>query len=156
LTTWISPADSPIEFTVNSPEETFAFGQRIAAFLQPGSVVALQGELGSGKTCFVKGIAYGCGIEDTITSPTYTIINEYSISEGINKNQILRHIDVYRISDEDFFEIGGEELIHEDIITLIEWSERIEKYLPENTIRIYFKITGPLSRLIKIEGLYIQ
>jgi tRNA threonylcarbamoyladenosine biosynthesis protein TsaE len=146
---------SPIEFSANSPEETFALGQGIAAHLRPGSVIALRGELGSGKTCLVKGIASGLGIEDTITSPTYTIINEYSVPEGISRNQILRHMDIYRISGEEFIEIGGEELIRGDDISLIEWSERVEKYLPENTIRIYIKITGSLSRLINIEGINI-
>jgi len=147
---------SLIEFKVNSPQETTALGKRIAACLRQGSVISLQGELGSGKTYLVKGIARSLGVEETVTSPTYTIINEYIIPENIFKNKLLRHIDVYRISDEEFIELGGKELLYDDNITLVEWGERLEKYLPENVIRIFIEITGPLSRLIKIEGLEIK
>jgi tRNA threonylcarbamoyladenosine biosynthesis protein TsaE len=149
--------DSLIEFNTRSPEETFALGQKIATYLRQGSVVALQGALGSGKTCLVKGIAKGLGIEETITSPTYTIINEYLLPQNNKKGKIVRHMDIYRLNgDNDFYEIGGDELIRSGDISLIEWSERIERTLPHDTIRILLEITGPLSRLIKIEGLEIQ
>ncbi|MDR2923023.1 MAG: tRNA (adenosine(37)-N6)-threonylcarbamoyltransferase complex ATPase subunit type 1 TsaE, partial [Treponema sp.] len=76
-----------------SPRETFVFGEYIAGLLEPGSVIALRGSLGSGKTCLAKGIACGLGITETITSPTYTIISEYSGSSSIT----LYHIDAYRL-----------------------------------------------------------
>lgn len=134
----------------SSPEETIALGQRIAGMLKAGSVLALQGGLGSGKTCLAKGIASGLGIKETLTSPTYTIISEYPSSP------VLYHIDAYRLNNfEDFEQIGGRELICGDGISIIEWSCRIEESLPEDTITVNIEITGPLSRLIKIKGMEI-
>jgi len=136
------------ETVSSSPEETIALGQRIASLLVPGTVLALQGSLGSGKTCLTKGIALGLGITDPITSPTYTIINEYDSPTP------LYHIDAYRLNNEEEFEqIGGSELICGSGISIIEWSCRIKKILPDNTININIEITGPLSRLIKIDSL---
>jgi tRNA threonylcarbamoyladenosine biosynthesis protein TsaE len=144
---WITTEGFLIERVCVSPEETFDLGQKIAGLLTAGSVVALRGGLGSGKTCLAKGIASGLGIDETITSPTYTIINEYLHSPA------LYHIDAYRLeNEEEFNEIGGRELIYGNGISLIEWSERIEKSLPQNTITISLEITGPLSRLIRIDG----
>jgi len=132
----------------NSPEETFALGKRIACLLSHGSVVALEGALGSGKTQLTKGIAFGLGINENITSPTYTIISEYQSSDSL-----LYHIDAYRLSNEkDFEDIGGPEIINSNSISVIEWSDRILKSLPENTITISIEITGQSSRLIKITG----
>ncbi len=136
------------EFNSNSPDDTFSLGQRIAPLLTAGSVVALQGELGSGKTYLVKGIAKGLGVTETITSPTYTIISEY------NSSPVLYHIDAYRLSgDEDFENSGGRDTINSGGISLIEWSERIPKSIPKDAITVIIKITGPCSRLIQIKGL---
>ncbi|MDR0301173.1 MAG: tRNA (adenosine(37)-N6)-threonylcarbamoyltransferase complex ATPase subunit type 1 TsaE [Treponema sp.] len=149
-----------IEIISNSPQDTFSLGQRIASFLTAGTVVALQGELGSGKTYLVKGIAKGLGITETITSPTYTIISEYwsssedRSSSGDQSSVTLYHIDAYRLdNDEDFENLGGSEIINSGGISLIEWSERIPKSLPKERITIIFRITGPSSRLIQISGL---
>jgi len=148
LTRWTQAECFLIEFRSESPQDTFSLGQRIASFLTAGSVVALQGELGSGKTYLVKGIAKGLGITETITSPTYTIISEYQSSP------VLYHIDAYRLlNDEDFENLGGSEIINSGGISLIEWSERIPKSLPSELITIILKITGPGSRLIQINGL---
>jgi tRNA threonylcarbamoyladenosine biosynthesis protein TsaE len=138
------------EAVSNSPEETFALGRRVSSFLGPGSVVALRGELGSGKTHLAKGIAGGLGVSENITSPTYTIISEYKTENS----SVLYHIDAYRLlNDEDFENIGGSEIIGGSGISVIEWSERIPSSLPGNAITIALEITGPSSRLIKIEGL---
>jgi tRNA threonylcarbamoyladenosine biosynthesis protein TsaE len=116
--------------------------------LSSGSVVTLDGELGSGKTSLAKGIAAGLGINENLTSPTYTIINEYSGSPA------LYHIDAYRLNDErDFEETCGKEIIDSGGICIIEWSKRILKSLPRNTIAISMKITGLTSRLIQIKGI---
>ena len=137
-----------IELVSDSPDSTFAIGTRIAPLLSGGSVVAFEGNLGSGKTCLARGIARGLGIMENLTSPTYTIISEYSGSPA------LYHIDAYRLNnDEDFENIGGDEIINGDGISIVEWSERIQKSLPENTIKITLEITGPSSRLIQIYGL---
>jgi len=133
----------------NSPEETINIGKRIAAGLSKGSVIALNGTLGSGKTYLTKGIALGLDINESITSPTYTIINEYSTPSSYP----FYHIDAYRLKDDrDFENIGGLEIIHSDGISIIEWSERIPKSLPENAITVSIEITGSSSRLIKING----
>jgi len=145
--------DSRIEKIVvsNSPKETHALGQQISSFLLPGSVVALFGNLGSGKTHLTKGIALGLGITETITSPTYTIINEYPLPAGIFS---FYHIDAYRLNNNsDFEDIGGLEIIHSKGISIIEWSERIINFLPDSVIKISFEILDASSRLIKITGL---
>jgi tRNA threonylcarbamoyladenosine biosynthesis protein TsaE len=140
--------DFPSEIVSGSPDETFDIGRRIAAFLLPGSTVALNGVLGSGKTYLTKGIAFGLGIDENITSPTYTIINEYQASCA------FYHIDVYRLNgDRDFEDIGGNEIIESGGICVIEWSEKIPKSLPDEKITINMEITGHSSRLIRIEGM---
>jgi len=132
----------------NSPEETEALGVRIASYLYPGAVVAFRGDLGAGKTRMVKGIARGLGVEDTVTSPTYTIVSEY------RGRFPLYHIDAYRLSgDEDFENTGALELLGGDGIALIEWSERIPRSLPSGAITVTVKITGTNARVFCIEGL---
>ncbi|MDR2543696.1 MAG: tRNA (adenosine(37)-N6)-threonylcarbamoyltransferase complex ATPase subunit type 1 TsaE [Treponema sp.] len=143
-----------IELVSNSPQETFALGQQIANSLFPGSLVALYGTLGSGKTHLTKGIAFGLGLTENITSPTYTIINEYSLPD----NNIFYHIDAYRLDNEnDFTETGILEIIHSNGICIIEWSERISKNLPCNTISIFLEISeqnaNSSCRKIRISGL---
>jgi len=135
----------------NSPEDTFALGKRIAGMLGSGDVVALRGTLGSGKTCLAKGIASGLGIAENLTSPTYTIICEYK-AETPN-SPTLYHIDAYRLNnEEDFDQLGGAEIICGSGISVIEWSERIEKLLPHNTITVTLEITGPASRTIRVNA----
>ncbi|MCL2759461.1 MAG: tRNA (adenosine(37)-N6)-threonylcarbamoyltransferase complex ATPase subunit type 1 TsaE [Treponema sp.] len=139
-----------IKITSLSPYETTTLGEKLAVRLFAGSVVALNGTLGSGKTCLVKGIAKGLGITENITSPTFTIINEYLR----DNSPALYHIDAYRLnSSRDFEDIGGLEIIGSDNICLIEWSERISKSIPGNAIIVTLEITGPSSRLILINGL---
>jgi len=143
-----------IELISNSPDETFCAGKQISCYLESGSVMALSGTLGSGKTCFANGIASGLGIKEILTSPTYTIINEYHIPSKENTACIsLYHIDAYRLNNEkDFEDIGGLEIINSEGIVIIEWSENIHKALNENSIFITINITGGNSRLIKISG----
>jgi tRNA threonylcarbamoyladenosine biosynthesis protein TsaE len=144
----MSTAGSPAEFVSASPEETEALGERIARRLRPGSVVALRGGLGAGKTCLAKGIARGLGVEETVTSPTYTIISEYP-------GRIpLYHIDAYRLEgDEDFENLGGSELLSGEGVSVIEWSERIPHALPRDNISIEIAITGDRRRVFKISGM---
>jgi len=146
-----SRGQSAIKFETNSEEETFAIGKRIADSISTGTVIALRGELGSGKTCLTKGIAFGLNIKENITSPTYTIINEYS---GVTP---LFHIDAYRLNnDEEFEQIGGRELLSGGAIYVIEWSERIPKSLPDNAVTVELQITGAYSRTITINGLELK
>ena len=115
-------------------------------------VVALRGEIGAGKTCLVKGIARGLGVWETVTSPTYTIVSEYTAGAG--GNIPVYHLDAYRLhNDEDFENTGAAELFGGTGITLIEWSERIPRSVPADALTITLKITGACSRAISIEGL---
>lgn len=115
----------------NSPEETWALAAELAAELGAGTVMALHGELGAGKTCFIQGLAAALGIDEPITSPTYTLIGEY---EG---RLPLHHIDLYRLSGPtEALGLGLEEYFDANGITAIEWAERAEGLLPPDLIHI--------------------
>ena len=115
----------------NSPEETWALAAELADGLGPGTVIALHGDLGAGKTCFIQGYAAALGIDEPITSPTYTLIGEY---EG---RLPLHHIDLYRLSGpEEALGLGLEEYFDANGITAIEWAERAEGLLPPNLLHI--------------------
>ncbi|MDA3938640.1 MAG: tRNA (adenosine(37)-N6)-threonylcarbamoyltransferase complex ATPase subunit type 1 TsaE [Spirochaetia bacterium] len=132
----------------NSPGESIRIGKNLANKLKPGTIIALQGTLGSGKTTFVKGIALGLDITDEVTSPTYTIISEYSGKID------LFHMDLYRIESYEEFELlGTDEFMYSKNITIIEWSEKITEYLPDNTIFISISILPDKNRKIDIEGM---
>jgi tRNA threonylcarbamoyladenosine biosynthesis protein TsaE len=125
-------------------------GERFAEKLKKGSVIALKGGLGAGKTCLVKGIARGLGVAENVTSPTYTIVSEYSTRL---KGEIisLYHIDAYRLNgDEDFENTGAGELMGGGGIAIIEWSERVPRSIPADAITIEIEITGPQSRLFRV------
>lgn len=114
-----------------SPNETELIGKKLGENSKPGDVYCLNGDLGVGKTVFTKGFADGLGITEHITSPTFTIVNEYS---GRLK---FYHFDVYRIEDEDeMYEIGLDEYLFSNGICLIEWAEKIKNLLPNNAIQI--------------------
>jgi tRNA threonylcarbamoyladenosine biosynthesis protein TsaE len=135
------------QIITRSEAETHALGYEIGKTLQPGTVLTLTGSLGSGKTVFTKGVAAALGIQDTIISPTYTLIQEY---DGDIK---LYHMDLYRIASiEDFEMLGAEELLYADGISVIEWSEVITSILPEGVITVVIKILENQDRLITIEG----
>jgi tRNA threonylcarbamoyladenosine biosynthesis protein TsaE len=148
---WTSPGSSPAEFFSASPEETEALGERIGGGLGPGSVLALRGDLGAGKTRFAKGLARALGVREEVTSPTYTIVSEYETRPGCPSP--FYHIDAYRLGGEDDFEaLGGRELLYGEGICLAEWSERIEAALPPGTILVEITITGGNSRRIRVSG----
>lgn len=120
-----------------SPEETRALGREIGRKAAPGDVYALTGDLGVGKTVFTKGLAEGLGIEEPVTSPTFTIVQSYE-----SGRLPFHHFDVYRIEDVDEMdEIGYEDCFYGDGVTLVEWAEVIADLLPENTIRITIEKT---------------
>jgi tRNA threonylcarbamoyladenosine biosynthesis protein TsaE len=128
----------------SSEEETKEYGIQLAQILRRGSIVALRGGLGVGKTYFTKGLAQGLGITEEVTSPTYTMINEYR-----GQNFPLYHIDAYRLrGDDDFSALGAEELLYGDGITVIEWSERIS--LPPDAITVEIEILEDGKRRIQI------
>ena len=115
----------------HSPEETWELAAELAGELDPGTVIALHGDLGAGKTCFIQGYAAALGIDEPITSPTYTLIGEY---EG---RLPLHHIDLYRLSGPvEALGLGLEEYFDADGITAIEWAERAEGLLPPDMLHI--------------------
>lgn len=123
-----------IRFISKCEKDTIEFAAKFASKLMKNDIVILSGELGSGKTKFVQGILKYFGLENEISSPTFTIVNEYNA-----KNVNIYHFDVYRLVDDDeFYAIGGEEYF-ENGICLIEWGEIIEKILPADYIKVTFK-----------------
>jgi tRNA threonylcarbamoyladenosine biosynthesis protein TsaE len=141
------------EFVSASEAETKALGERLAGQLKPGSVIALRGGLGGGKTILAKGIARGLGVAEPVTSPTYTIVSEYQGTLPGEKSAAvpIYHIDAYRLNgDEDFENIGGPELICGSGISIIEWSERIPGSLPAEALTVEIEITGGGTRRIRI------
>ena len=125
---------APVKFITNSEEETERLGARLAVKLEPGAVIAFTGDLGAGKTAFTRGLARGLGIPDRVTSPTFTIVNEY---EG--GRLPLFHFDMYRLGgEEDLFDIGWEDYLDRGGVCAVEWSERVEEALPEDAVTVSF------------------
>lgn len=115
-----------------SPEETFRLGEELGKKAMPGQIICLNGDLGVGKTVFTQGFAKGLGIDESVNSPTFTIIQIYE--EG---RLPLYHFDVYRIGDpEEMYEIGYEDYFFGDGVCLIEWSKLIEELIPEGAIEV--------------------
>ncbi len=142
-----------MDILVTDAEDTIKLGEIIGKTLTPGSIIALRGDLGAGKTVLVKGIARGLGIEDEPVSPTFVIMNAY---EGAIP---LYHFDLYRISGADeLMGIGADEFLFGRGVSAVEWAERIGEILPEYTIYIDIKMPGPENsarentREIRIEG----
>ena len=125
--------------------ETMALGERLAATWSAGTVVALSGDLGAGKTALTKGIARGLGVTDTITSPTFTLVNEHAARDG----RRLFHVDLYRLDQpQQAVEIGIEEELAPNGWTIIEWAEKLGNVLPANAVRIEIEIVGENERRI--------
>ena len=137
------------QFITHSPEETEALGARLAGALESGAVVAFTGDLGAGKTAFVRGLARGLGIRDRVTSPTFTIVNEY---EG--GRLPLFHFDLYRLGCADeLFDIGWEDYLARGGVCAVEWSERMEELLEPGTIRVDLRRGEDEGRrVITVEG----
>ncbi len=136
-----------MEFITNSPEETEAVGAALGSRLQPGTVLAYRGDLGAGKTAFTRGLARGLGASDMVTSPTYTIVNEY-----LSGRMPLFHFDMYRLPDSDsLFDIGWEDYLDRQGVCAVEWSENVADAM-EDAILITIKKTGETTRRITVEG----
>ncbi len=142
----------------SSAEETENLAAKLTAFCRPGTVIALHGELGAGKTVFARGFARGLGITDPVSSPTFTIVQEYRAGEKYLEISRLFHIDLYRIeSESDALIFGiGEFFGDENAVTLIEWAERIESLLPHDTIHVRIEYGENDKRIIKIRGVNIH
>ena len=136
-----------MQYITNSPAETEAIGAALGAKLNPGTVLAYRGDLGAGKTAFTRGLARGLGCRELVTSPTYTIVNEY-----LGGRLPLFHFDMYRLgSSDDLWDIGWEDYLDRNGICAVEWSENVDDAM-ENAIYITIQKLGGDSRRITIEG----
>ena len=136
-----------MQYITNSPEETEKLGAALAEILMPGTVIAYRGGLGAGKTAFTRGLAQGLGCDELVTSPTYTIVNEY-----LGGRLPLFHFDMYRLaSADDLWDIGWEDYLARDGICAVEWSENVAEAM-EKPITVTIEKLGEDTRRITIEG----
>lgn len=136
-----------MEFITNSPEETEAVGAALGKVLTPGTVLAYKGDLGAGKTAFTRGLARGLGSTDMVTSPTYTIVNEY-----LSGRMPLFHFDMYRLHNaDDLFDIGWDDYLERGGVCAVEWSENVAEAM-EDAILVSIEKHGENTRVITIEG----
>ena len=136
-----------MEFITNSPEETEVLGEKLAKILTPGTILAYRGDLGAGKTAFTRGLARGLGCREQVTSPTYTIVNEY-----LGGRLPLFHFDMYRLRcADDLFDIGWDDYLERNGICAVEWSENVWDAM-EDPITITIEKLGENSRRITMEG----
>ncbi len=143
-----------VEIMSESPEQTRALGAALGRRLRPGDVVLLHGDLGAGKTTLTKGIAEGLGINDYVQSPTFTLVAEHPGHTASGEPVCLYHLDLYRLSGAAELESFGYEefLAPVDGITVIEWPERAEGWLPDAYLLVQIEIAGPERRRITIEA----
>ena len=133
-------------FVSRSPEETRALGEKLGVKLQPGAVIACIGELGAGKTCFLQGLARGLGVSSAVTSPTFVLVNQY------RGRLPVFHLDAYRTEAlTEVLELGLEEMMHGDGVTVIEWSDKILPLLPPGTVTVRIRGLGDDPRSIEVE-----
>ena len=136
-----------MEYMTNAPEETEALGEKLGKLLRPGTVLAYLGDLGAGKTAFTRGLARGLGCRETVTSPTYTIVNEY-----LGGRLPLFHFDMYRLaSSDDLWDIGWEDYLERGGVCAVEWSENVAEAM-EEAITVTIEKLGENTRRITIEG----
>ena len=136
-----------MQYITNSPAQTEAIGAALGAILPAGTVLAYRGDLGAGKTAFTRGLARGLGYAEPVTSPTYTIVNEY-----LGGRLPLFHFDMYRLrSAEDLWDIGWDDYLDRGGICAVEWSENVDEAM-ENAVYITIEKTGADTRRITIEG----
>lgn len=132
------------KITVRDESETIELAENFESEKFPNMVICLKGDLGSGKTVFAKGFANALGIDEVITSPTYTIVKEYTSGE-----LPLFHMDVYRLDESDV-EIDFDEYFHKKGVSIIEWSDMIKDNLPKQRLEISFKVIGENTRMLVI------
>jgi len=139
--------ENTLEFMSRSPDQTQRLGARLGVLLKGGDVICLEGSLGSGKTCLAQGIGRGWGIGQTLISPTFVLVREYTRPEDKVK---LHHIDLYRVSDEaEALTLGIEELLGDgQAICVIEWAERARRLIPEEHVWIELAFTDPTHRTL--------
>jgi tRNA threonylcarbamoyladenosine biosynthesis protein TsaE len=133
-------------FASRDPAETQAIGERLGTRLTPGAVIACTGELGAGKTCFLQGLARGLGVTSGVTSPTFVLVNHY------RGRMPIYHLDAYRTGSlTELVDLGLEEMLHGDGVTVIEWADKLLPLLPPRTIHVHLEGLGDEPREITID-----
>ena len=142
--------EDDIDFTSHSEGQTRRLGERLGALLQAGDVICLEGPLGSGKTRFAQGIGRGMAVDGIVSSPTYTIANEYRTPSGL----VLFHLDFYRVAGAEFAGFDTEECIGGSGVAVIEWPERGRRFIPHDNLWILFRHVGEMKRgmLLRASG----
>ena len=136
-----------MEYMTNAPEETEALGEKLGKLLRPGTVLAYLGDLGAGKTAFTRGLARGLGCRETVTSPTYTIVNEY-----LGGRLPLFPFDMYRLaSSDDLWDIGWEDYLDRQGVCAVEWSENVPEAMT-GALTVRIEKLGDTVRRITIDG----
>jgi tRNA threonylcarbamoyladenosine biosynthesis protein TsaE len=134
--------------TTRAAAETHALGERLGAILQPGDVVVLDGELGTGKTVVAKGIAVALGVTEPVVSPTFTVVREYDAATP------LVHVDVYRLDHlQELHDLGFDDLVGEEAVTVVEWGDRVSAALPSDRLRVLLEAgDDDDERIVSIEA----
>jgi len=133
-------------FASRDPAETQTIGERLGARLTAGAVIACTGELGAGKTCFLQGLARGLGVTSGVTSPTFVLVNQY------RGRMPIYHLDAYRTGSlTELVDLGLEEMLHGDGVTVIEWADKLLPLLPARTIHVHLQGLGDEPREITID-----
>lgn len=136
-----------LEWPIHTEQQTVELAQLLASLATPGTVLALDGDLGAGKTRFSQAFAIGLGITEVVNSPTFTIIKEYQ-----GTTMPLYHMDVYRLSLEEADELGLDDYFFGDGVTIVEWASMITELLPQERLELYIEHLGEEQRLIRITG----
>ncbi len=138
--------DRLVEFPARSVEDTERLAEQLAECCEPGLVVALKGDLGAGKTTFVRAVARGLGVDpDDVSSPTFVLVHEYS------GRLPVYHMDAYRLAGpEELVELGADEYFFGDGVCLVEWADRVEAALPEDRLEVQFEISGERQRRVRL------
>ena len=137
-----------IRFLSRSTRETEEFAAAFAEKLRPGDVIACRGGMGAGKTAFARGLARGLGLTDEVSSPTFALVNQYDTADG----RPVFHFDFYRIDRiEEAYDFGYEEYFYSGNLCLVEWPEKIEELLPDDTMTVRIRVDGPEQRTLFID-----
>jgi tRNA threonylcarbamoyladenosine biosynthesis protein TsaE len=146
----VSPVldEHTVDFVSHSSEQTVRLGKRLGCLLEGGEVICLTGELGAGKTCLVQGLGAGLGIDERITSPTFTLVNEYR-----GRRLVLQHVDLYRIQDAGAaLDFGLDEHLYGDGVCAIEWAERVRDIWPEEYLLISLRHIDETKRGVTLRA----
>ncbi|MHB1417427.1 MAG: tRNA (adenosine(37)-N6)-threonylcarbamoyltransferase complex ATPase subunit type 1 TsaE [Chloroflexota bacterium] len=146
----------PWDLVSDGTEQTLAYGRRLGGLLEPGDVVLMEGQFGAGKTVLSQGIAQGLGVVDYVTSPSFTLINEYRADQA-HEGLRVYHIDLYRIeAAEEVLDLGLLDYLGGDGVCLVEWAERLRPLVPADYLLVTLEVTGDTTRRLRFEAFGVR